>query len=87
MTTWCSLEEAVAKAQSGDRVFVQGACSTPSPLLQALVARGETLHDVEITHLHTYGPTPYTDARWEGRFRLRARRQRQYTRAPIHAPR
>jgi hypothetical protein len=80
MTTWCSLEEAVAKAQSGDRVFVQGACSTPSPLLQALVARGEALHDVEITHLHTYGPTPYTDARWEG-----ALSPARSSSAPIHA--
>jgi 4-hydroxybutyrate CoA-transferase len=40
--------------------------------LQALVARGETLHDVEITHLHMYGPTLYTDERLAGHFRLRA---------------
>jgi 4-hydroxybutyrate CoA-transferase len=72
MTTWCDAETAVQAVASGNRVFVQGACSTPTPLIEALVARGETLSDVEIIHLHTYGPTPYTDERWRGHFRLRA---------------
>jgi 4-hydroxybutyrate CoA-transferase len=70
--------------KSGDRIFVQGACSTPTPLLEALVARGETLHDVEITHLHTYGPTPYSDERWEGHFRLRALFVSANTRAAVN---
>jgi len=72
MTQWCSLDEAVQAVESGHRVFVQGACSTPTPLIEALVARGEELRDIEITHLHTYGPTPYTDERWIGHFTLRA---------------
>ncbi|HEX6799266.1 MAG TPA: acetyl-CoA hydrolase/transferase C-terminal domain-containing protein [Ktedonobacterales bacterium] len=72
---WCTLDEAVRIVESGQRIFVQGAAATPTPLLEALVARvahGEELRDVEITHLHTYGPTPYTDARWAGHFSLRA---------------
>ncbi len=72
MTVWCDLHTAVQAAESGDRVFVQGACATPTALIEALVGRGEELHDVEITHLHTYGPTPYTDERWRGHFSLRA---------------
>jgi acyl-CoA hydrolase len=72
VSQWCDLAEAVAVVQSGQRVFAQGAAATPTPLLEALVARGDELRDVEITHLHTYGPTPYTDARWAGHFRLRA---------------
>lgn len=72
MSQWCDLAEAVAVVQSGQRVFAQGAAATPTPLLEALVARGDELRDVEITHLHTYGPTPYTDARWAGHFSLRA---------------
>jgi 4-hydroxybutyrate CoA-transferase len=72
MTTWCDVHEAVKVVESGNRVFVQGACVTPTPLLEALVARGDKLRDVEITHLHTYGPTPYTDERWVGHFLLRA---------------
>jgi len=72
MTLWCDSKTAVSAVESGERVFVQGACATPTPLLEALVARGEDLYDVEITHLHTYGPTPYTDERWRGHFTLRA---------------
>src|SRR5690242_8142732 len=72
MTQWCSLDEAVGVVGSGNRIFVQGACATPTPLLEALVARGNELRNVEITHLHTYGPTPYTDKQWEGHFSLRA---------------
>lgn len=58
--------------QSGQRVFVQGACATPTTLTEALVARGEEVRGVEIVHLHTYGPASYTDARWSGHFLLRA---------------
>jgi 4-hydroxybutyrate CoA-transferase len=72
MTTWCDTETAVKAVSSGNRVFVQGACATPTPLIEALVARGEELRDVELVHLHTYGPTPYTDERWRGHFMLRA---------------
>ena len=72
MTVWCDIASAVRVVESGDRVFVQGACATPTPLIEALVARGADLHDVEITHLHTYGPAPYTDERWRGHFSLRA---------------
>ena len=72
---------------SGQRVFVQGACVTPTPLLEALVARGEELHDVEITHLHTYGATPYTDPRWAGHFALRALFVSENTRTAANAGR
>jgi 4-hydroxybutyrate CoA-transferase len=72
MTIWCDKETAVQIVESGNRVFVQGACATPTPLLEALVERGEELHNVELTHLHTYGPTSYTDERWRGHFSLRA---------------
>ncbi len=82
MTTWCdTTAEAVQVVESGNRVFVQGACATPTPLIEALVARGDDLRDVELTHLHTYGPTPYTDARWQGHFSLRALFVAENTRA------
>ncbi len=72
MTVWCDIHNAVQVVESGDRVFVQGACSTPTPLIEALVACGEDLYNVELTHLHTYSPTPYTDERWRGHLSLRA---------------
>ena len=73
--------------QSGQRVYVQGACATPTALIEALMERGEELRDVELVHLHTYGPTPYTDARWEGHFKLRALFVAENTRAAVNAGR
>jgi acyl-CoA hydrolase len=87
MTVWCDASKAVQVVASGDRVFVQGACATPEPLIEALVARGDELRDVEITHLHTYGPAPYTDARWAGHFILRALFVAENTRAAANAGR
>lgn len=72
MTIWCDLHSSVQGVKSGDRVFVQGACATPTALIEALVRRGEELSNVEITHLHTYGPVPYTDEQWQGHFSVRA---------------
>ena len=51
MTIWCNKETAVQIVESGNRIFVQGACATPTPLLEALVERGEELHNVELTPL------------------------------------
>lgn len=84
---WSSLQEAVACIESGQRIFVQGACATPTALLEALVARGNELSGVEIVHLHTYGPTPYTDERWAGHFSLRALFVAENTRAAVNAGR
>lgn len=72
MGIWYDINDAVEIVESGNRVFVQGACVTPTPLIEAIVARGESLRDVEFTHLHTYGPVPYTDECWHGHFSLRA---------------
>jgi len=72
MTIWCDADTAVQIVESGDHVFVQGACATPTSLIEALVARVEDLHNVELTHLHSYGPTAYTDEHWHGHFFLRA---------------
>ncbi|HEX9036431.1 MAG TPA: acetyl-CoA hydrolase/transferase C-terminal domain-containing protein [Ktedonobacterales bacterium] len=87
MTQWCELDQAVADIKSGQRIFVQGAAATPTALLEALVARGEELRNVEITHLHTYGATPYTDLRWAGHFSLRALFVGENTREAVNAGR
>jgi acyl-CoA hydrolase len=72
MSDWYDLATAVEIVESGNRVFVQGACATPTPLIEAIMARGASLRNVEFTHLHTYGPVPYTEERWRGHFSLRA---------------
>ena len=87
MVAWGTAREAVQVVQSGQRVYVQGACATPTALLEALVERGDELHDVEIMHLHTYGPTGYTDEQWVGHFSLRALFVAENTRAAVNAGR
>jgi len=48
----------VAKIKSGDRVFIHGASATPTPLLEALLARPH-LYNVTVYHLHTVGHSPF----------------------------
>ena len=58
--------------RSGQRVYLQGGCATPRPLVQALVVRAPELHDVEIVHLHSEGDAPYTRPEFAGHFRHNA---------------
>lgn len=62
--------EAVAGIRSGQRVFVHGAAATPSVLLDAMVERAPDLRDVEIIHLHTFGPARYADSEYRDSFRV-----------------
>src|SRR5438477_8432162 len=72
MTTWCDAKTAVQVVKSGDRVYLHGRHSTPTPLIEALVARGEELQDVELLSTLSFGPVPYTDPRWTGHFYVRS---------------
>lgn len=66
-----SADEALRIVRSGDRVWIQSGCGTPHLLIDALVARGEDLHDVEIVHMKNLGPAVYTEERFAGHFRHR----------------
>jgi 4-hydroxybutyrate CoA-transferase len=66
-----SAADALTTVRSGDRVFVQGAAATPTELVEALAARSNELHNVEVTHLHTEGPAPYAAPGMEKSFRTR----------------
>ena len=85
MTTWCDTTTAVQVVKSGDRLFVPGRCTTPTPLIEALVARGEELRDVEIIDFMSFGPAPYLDQRWVGHFHLRTVFVGASSRAAINA--
>lgn len=71
-TRWPSADEAVAGIRSGQRVFVHGTSAFPGRLVDALVRRGPELRDVELVHLHTYGPAPHVAAELAGHFYHRA---------------
>jgi acyl-CoA hydrolase len=72
MTIWCDAKTAVQVVESGNNVYLQGMSLTPTPLIEALVARGEELHNVELYTALTFGPAPYTDPRWVGHFHVNA---------------
>jgi 4-hydroxybutyrate CoA-transferase len=67
-----SAEEAVSAIRSGDQLYLQCAASTPSVLLDALVARAEELRDVSVVHLHCEGPGPHLAPEMAPHFRHRA---------------
>lgn len=62
-----SPSDALALVRSGCRMFVQGACATPMPLLEALAARDD-LDDVRLYHLHLSGEAPWATKERAKRF-------------------
>jgi 4-hydroxybutyrate CoA-transferase len=64
--------EAVANVRSGDQLYLHCAASTPSVLLDALVARAPELSDVSVIHLHCEGPGPHLAPEMAGHFRHKA---------------
>lgn len=66
-----SAEEAVKAIKSGDRVYIGGGCAAPQSLIKAMVARSSELNNVEVVHILTAGPAPYTDPRYQGIFKSR----------------
>lgn len=66
-----SAGEALQAVHSGARVWIQSGCGTPSPVVDALVARASELRDVEIVHMMTLGCADYTRPEYEGHFRHR----------------
>ena len=66
-----SAEQALQAVRSGDRVWIQSGCGTPSVLVDALVASSSGLRDVEIIHMMTLGSALYTRPEYEGHFRHR----------------
>ncbi len=72
MLKFTSAAEAVKVIRSGDHVHLSSVASAPQCLIQAMCERGDRgeLKDVRIHHLHTEGPAPYAEARYEGVFQL-----------------
>ncbi len=53
-----SADDAVSLMKSGTSAYIHGACATPQPLLEAMVAR-PGLTDVTLYHLHVGGDAPF----------------------------
>lgn len=52
---YSSPAEAVQHVKSGNRVFIHGSAATPLTLVQALLARGGEINDVELVAISTFG--------------------------------
>ncbi len=65
-----SADEAVKVIKSGDHVHLSSVASAPAVLIEAMCRRGDAgeLKDVRIHHLHTEGPAPYTEPKYNGIF-------------------
>ena len=64
---YVSADEAVKVVKSGDHIHFSSVASAPRILIEALCRRGEAgeLRDERIHHLHTEGPAPYTDPKFD----------------------
>jgi acyl-CoA hydrolase len=77
---WCeqyrrkavSATEALEWVQSGMRVYIHPGCAEPETLVEALIARGPFVQDVEVVHLMTAGRADYVAPEMEGHFRHNA---------------
>lgn len=61
--------EALGYVRSGMRVFIGSGCAAPQTLVDALVARAPDVYDVEIIHILTHGPAPYSRPELADHFR------------------
>ena len=67
-----TLETALSTVHRGSKVFLGTACAEPQYLVQGLMDRASNLHDVQIFHFVTLGDKPYTEKRFDRRFRHNA---------------
>ena len=63
-----SAADVVAFVKSGHKIFVHGACATPTTLTNALALRRD-VENVRIYHLHTSGPAAWISPATRGHFR------------------
>jgi 4-hydroxybutyrate CoA-transferase len=62
-------DEAIRCVQSGMRVYIHPGCAEPEVLVEALMARGPAVRNVEIVHLLTAGRADYIARAMEGHSR------------------
>lgn len=70
MEKYTTAENAVKLIKSNDRVFIHTAAATPPALIQAMTNRNEELKNVELVSIHTEGPVPYADEKYQDSFTI-----------------
>lgn len=79
-------QQALQRVKNGNRLFVGGNAAFPASLVEALIARSD-LEDIELVHLLTFGPAPYTSPELASRFRHNSFFMGANTRGAIQAGR
>lgn len=64
--------EAVSLLKPGHRIFIHTAAAAPVPLIEAMVQRADELSDITIYQMHTEGPAPYTEEKYQDTFTTNA---------------
>jgi len=64
--------EALNRVESGMRVWIHPGCAEPEVLVEALMARGPHVRDVEVVHILTLGRADYIAPEMTGHFRHNA---------------
>lgn len=62
-------EKAVECIEDGHRVWIHPGAATPQHIVDAMVARGTQLHDVEVVHILHFGRADYVKPEFDGHFR------------------
>ncbi|HCN05031.1 MAG TPA: 4-hydroxybutyrate CoA-transferase [Bacteroidetes bacterium] len=70
MSRFTTAEEAIAAVQSGNRLYLHSVAAVPHVLISELIRQAPRLKNVEIVHLHTEGPAPYTAPSYADSFRV-----------------
>lgn len=65
-----SAEEAVKVIKNNDRIYIHAAAAAPQVLINAMTQRHEELRNVEVSHLHIEGETPYADPKYNKSFHI-----------------
>ena len=63
-------EEAVKVIKNNDRIYIHAAAAAPQVLINAMTQRHEELKNVEVSHLHIEGKTPYADPKYKKSFHV-----------------
>lgn len=68
--SYVSADEAVSHIKSGSHIHLSSVASVPHCLVQALCRRADAgdVKDLRFHHLHTEGPAPYSEERYQGIF-------------------
>ena len=66
------LDKALGKVKRGAKVFLGTACGEPQYLVKGLIEMAGRLNDVQVLHFVTLGDAPYTEKRFDTRFRHNA---------------